>query len=353
MSITVGSRTSLSRNVARWEITASANGGEVKTRYDFLRWDDIIRQHWTRNEGALLVKTLSTFWLFLQTGLLLKAWKAAWKPTALFIYPTVLLMFAISAGVAASLASGNFLDHSGHSPWLAAFGALAAFLAILLAGRIISSKTSAYWILRLCNFCGTYGQGKSPDMEQRLDEFARIAAEEIGKGEADEYLFVGHSVGAILAIPVLARLIRNHEIPSARNIALLTLGQCIPLVSFLPHASRYRHELNEVANAGRITWIDYSSPADPVCFALVDPIASCGLPVPDAGRQRPKLLNARFYKLIAEDRYQEIRRDGKRLHFQYLMAGDIFGEYDFFAITAGGLSLKERFVSVPHLTSQG
>jgi hypothetical protein len=64
-------------------------------------------------------------------------------------------------------------------------------------------------------------------------------------------------------------------------------------------------------------------------------------------------LNARFYKLIAKDRYQEIRRDGKRLHFQYLMSGDISGEYDFFAITAGGLSLNERYASEQNLTSQG
>jgi hypothetical protein len=353
MTIHVANRTALSRHVARWDISASANGREVLTRYDFLRWDDIIRRHWTRNEGALLLKTLTTFWLFLHTGLLRNAWKAAWKPTALFMYPTALLTLTLAAGIVTGLATGFLLGQAGISSWLAVSGALAAFLAILLLGRFISSKTSAYWILRLCNFCGTFGQGKSPDMEERLDEFVRIAAEEIRKGEADEYLFVGHSLGAILAIPVLARLLRNLENPREKNIALLTLGQCIPLVSFLPHASGFRHELNEVANAGGINWIDFSSPADPVCFALVDPITSCGLPVPDSGRQSPRLLNARFYKLIAEDRYRKIRRDGKRMHFQYLMAGDMSGEYDFFAITAGGLSLNERYASEQHLRSQG
>jgi hypothetical protein len=189
-------------------------------------------------------------------------------------------------------------------------------------------------------------------MEERLTEFARIAGEEIDKGEADEYLFIGHSVGAILAIPVLSRLMDSHVNLSGKNVALLTLGQCIPLVSFLPHAKLFRNELSTVAQAGEITWIDFSSPADPVCFALVDPVASSGIQVPESRTQRPKLMNARFYKSITEDRYRKIRRDGKRLHFQYLMAVDVPGEYDFFALTAGGLALKERFPPLSDLTRQ-
>jgi hypothetical protein len=55
------------------------------------------------------------------------------------------------------------------------------------------------------------------------------------------------------------------------------------------------------------------------------------------------LLNARFYKLLSEDRYRKIRWHGRRLHFQYLMAGDVPAEYDYFAITAGDRSLEERY----------
>ena len=46
--------------------------------------------------------------------------------------------------------------------------------------------------------------------------------------------------------------------------------------------------------------------------------------------------------------YDELKRDKRRLHLQYLMAGDLPAEYDYFAITAGPLTLARRYpVDVP------
>lgn len=350
MSIAVGRRTTPSKRLSRWDVTASSNGHLVSTRYDFLRWDDIIRLHWTRNEGLLLLKTLATFWLFLRTGLLARAWKAAWKPTALFIYPTLFLLLTLFLAVAAGWAAHRHLQLTGSPYWLREIVTLAVFLTTLALGRLLSAKTSAYWLLRLCNFCGKYGQGRLPCVDERMAEFTEIIAAEINKGEADEYLVVGHSVGAILAIPVLAKMLDDHKGLADRNIALLTLGHCIPLVSFLPHARQFREALSTVANASHVCWIDFSSPADPACFALVDPVGASALTPAASAVGRPKLLNARFYKAMSESRYRKLRKDGKRMHFQYLMAGDVPGEYDYFALTAGGLSLRERFMNTPSLT---
>jgi hypothetical protein len=350
ISIAVGKRTTPSKRLSRWDITASANGHAISTRYDFLRWDDIVRQHWTRNEGLLLLKTLATFWLFLRTGLLARAWKAAWKPTALFIYPTLFLLLTLLLAVAASWAAHRHLTPADNPYWLREAVTLAVFLTTLALGRLLSARTSAYWLLRLCNFCGSYGQGRLACIDERMAEFTEIIASEISKGEADEYLVVGHSVGAILAIPVLAKMIDSHKELAGRNIALLTLGHCIPLVSFLPHARHFRESLNTVANASHICWIDFSSPADPACFALVDPVGASGLSIAAPSIARPKLLNARFYKAMTESRYRKLRKDGKRMHFQYLMAGDVPVEYDYFALTAGELSLQERFRNTPGLT---
>lgn len=350
ISFTVGKRTSPSKRVSRWEITAKSEDNEIITQYDFLRWDDIIRKYWTRNEGSLLAKTLASFWLSVHTGLLAKAWRAAWKPTALFIYPTAFLTLTIVLSLAGGWIAHQQLRETSHG-WLPAAGAIAFFLVILAAGRILSAKTSAYWLLRLCNFCIAYGQGHLPCVEKRLTEFATLIAAEIRKTDADEYLIVGHSVGAILAVPVMARLLESRPDLLEKKIAFLTLGQCIPLVSFLPHAENYRHDLKKVGNSNTVIWVDFTSPADPACFALVDPVAAAGLSDPDYTNTHPKLLNARFYKILSAKRYKSMRLDGKRLHFQYLMAGDVAGEYDYFAITAGNLSLAERFGSTPSLQS--
>jgi hypothetical protein len=55
------------------------------------------------------------------------------------------------------------------------------------------------------------------------------------------------------------------------------------------------------------------------------------------------LLNARFAKLFRPETYAVLRRQFQRAHFQYLMACEIPGDYDYFLITAGNKTLGERF----------
>jgi hypothetical protein len=38
-----------------------------------------------------------------------------------------------------------------------------------------------------------------------------------------------------------------------------------------------------------------------------------------------------------------VKRDWTRMHFQYLMAGDRLGRYDYFKIIAGPLRLQDRY----------
>jgi hypothetical protein len=62
--------------------------------------------------------------------------------------------------------------------------------------------------------------------------------------DVDEVLVVGHSSGAYLAVSVLADLIRAGRVPGDGPVlSLLTLGQVIPMVSFLPRAGRLRADL--------------------------------------------------------------------------------------------------------------
>ena len=120
----------------------------------------------------------------------------------------------------------------------------------------------------------------------------------------------------------------------------MTLGQCTPLLALLPQAQLLRDELATLGSAGHLEWIDFSAPPDGCCFALVDPLASCGLATaPD----RPKLLSPRFAEMFDTASYQALRRDKLQMHFQYLRAGQQPTAYDYFLITAGDMTLGERF----------
>ena len=57
----------------------------------------------------------------------------------------------------------------------------------------------------------------------------------------------------------------------------------------------------------------------------------------------PLVISAAFTKTLSPARWKELRWKFFRLHFQYLCAFDRPGDYDYFRITAGPLTLGERY----------
>jgi hypothetical protein len=192
-------------------------------------------------------------------------------------------------------------------------------------------------------------RSRVPGFDQRREAFARhlIAAAE--RDEDDEILLVGHSLGTPLAISVLAGALRLEPDLGRRRprVALLTLGQTTPMLSLMPEAEWFRDDLRVAGSAGAagIAWLDFSAPPDGACFALVDPVLAAvpGYERPAGAPPSPKILNARIMELIDPATYARVKRDWIRVHFQYLMAGDRLGDYDYFRIISGPLYLEDRY----------
>jgi hypothetical protein len=87
--------------------------------------------------------------------------------------------------------------------------------------------------------------------------------------------------------------------------------------------------------------VDVSAPGDGCSFALCDPVAVSGVSGPD--KKWPLVLSAAFTQTLSPERWKALRWRFFRLHFQYLCAFDRPGTYDYFRITAGPLTLAERF----------
>ena len=64
---------------------------------------------------------------------------------------------------------------------------------------------------------------------------------------------------------------------------------------------------------------------------------------PKEGKIHPLVLSAAFTQTLSEAKRKEIHRRFFRLHFQYLCAFDRPGDYDYFKVTAGPITLAERF----------
>ena len=152
--------------------------------------------------------------------------------------------------------------------------------------------------------------------------------------------------GAHLAVSVLADLIREGRLPAGQRLSLLTLGHVVPMASFLPHAGRLRADLALIAAQPGIDWVDVTAPGDACSFALCDPVSVSS--VEPAQRHGPLVLSAAFSRSLSRAQQRALKGRWFRLHLQYLCAFERPGEYDYFAITAGPVPLRERFAGRRH-----
>jgi len=194
-------------------------------------------------------------------------------------------------------------------------------------------------------FSAAWGGANPPALEARLGDFADRIAEALAgdrDGAPDEVLVVGHSSGAHLAVSVLADLLRAGRVPAdGPALGLLTLGQVVPMMSFLPGAARLRADLALLSEQDAVAWVDVSAPGDGCAFALCDPVAVSGVAGP--AKRWPLVISAAFTRTLSPARWRALRWRFFRLHFQYLCAFDRPGDYDYFRITAGPRTLAARF----------
>ena len=353
LTINVGKRQKSALGNAFWQLEAPGPDGAVQSRYEVMRWDDIVRQNWPRNQARLVWDMLKTTALNLRTGALWHMFKLSWPPVVALVAPVALLL-AVMLG-APLLAWGMFAASQGAGALGAGTAATATLAGALWTGFKVQQKYSMLWMMRSYAFTAQQAQGQVPVLDKRLIEHARTLLEVVSTGDNDEVLLVAHSSGSIMAAIVLAKALQmdptlGRGSNPTTTVSLLTLGQWIPLLGCLPQASGFRADLQRLASAENVDWIDFGAPPDGCCFALVDPVAACGVVPAAPHADRPKLLSPRFADMFGASVYAALRRDRFRIHFQYLMASERAVPYDFFAITAGHQTLAQRFANLPSVT---
>lgn len=351
-TVAVGPRRKLDDGNSAWTLGAIDQGTEVETHYEFMRWDDVVSSHWPRFTWQLWRDVVTTTVFNLRHGALWAMYQLSWPPALALFVPFVLLLGVVLGipllGGLAGWAGWEALDNV----WAGLVAAGVAAAAVVWIGLALEARYSMYWMMRSYAFTARQAQGRTPDLEARLDQQAARLAQRLAEAQDDEVLVVGHSSGAIMAAAIVARALRLRPAAEAGRpvLSLLTLGQWIPLLGLLPQAASFRQELAELATAPHLDWIDFSAPPDGCCFALTDPVAGSGVVPPHRLPDRPKLLSPRFAEMFDAPAYEALRRDKFRLHFQYLAAAPKPVAYDYFRITAGAQTLADRFASHPSVT---
>ena len=338
-----------------WHVDGRFDGQDTQADIDVLVWSDIVRDSMSNSIPATYGQLVRTAWAYIGSGALWRLMRLRKGPVIAALYPIGMLLLQLVVAVLL-----GWLLYSVVTYFAAEFGVFARLIggiaALVLMVFVLrwfkgkDGKLFAYYLMHDYSYSAKWKGANPPELEARMTEFRAMIAEAL-KSDVDEVLVVGHSSGAHLSVSILADLIRAGEVPDdGPALAFLSLGQVVPMVSFLPKADRLRADLHFLASQDVLTWVDVTAPGDGCAFALCDPVSVSG--VAPADKRWPLVFSAQFTKSLKPETWKALRWRFFRLHFQYLCAFDQPLDYDYFQITAGPVTLGTRYADRPPSASR-
>lgn len=312
----------------------------TNTTYTFLNWNDIVKKNWSEGIKDALSDCYSFFRIYTITGLFLKFGKESPHQLITGYYPFFYVLLSLIFTLFCAFGSLFYLQN-----FHIILGILAFILSLVFLPKMLyklGKKLAVFWIARICSFCANWEKNSQGELELRMDDFARVIFEKLKENVNDknyELILSAHSVGTVLCINVLAKVLRKCEKEniSFENLKVLTLGECIPLVSYQKRSFEFRKDL-EYLGSKNLIWYDFTSIIDGACFAQVDFIRTSGV----KAQFSPKYLSAKFHTLYKSKDYKKIKKDKYKAHFLYLFATQIQGVYNFFEFIIGKNRLEEK-----------
>ncbi|MCA8869168.1 MAG: hypothetical protein KDA67_11005 [Rhodobacteraceae bacterium] len=327
--------------VYTWSVKSEIKGMKTEAEFAFLLWSDIVQGSMDRSIPATFLLLARVVWIYLSTGALWRLTRLRRGPVIAALYP----VFMLSAQLLLACLAGwlvGWLISLVLPIWLGLLAGLLAIGALMRWFRSIDNRFFAYYLLHDYAFSAQYYGAEPPEMLARMAAFGDQIHAALA-GDFDEVLLVGHSSGAHIGVSVLADMLRRYDLPAnGPKLGFLTLGQVVPMVSFLPRADRLRGDLAMLSQSDALTWVDITAPGDGCTFALCDPVAVSGA-APAAGKRWPLVISAAFTQTLSPELYRRLKWRFFRMHFQYLCAFDRPGDFDYFQITAGPVSLASRY----------
>ena len=325
-----------------WGVSARIEDASVNVAFEVLEWSDIVRGSIDQTLGGTYLQLFRTAWLYFSTGAIWRLMQVGRGPILAAFYPVVGLLVQLALSLLVGrLLGGAVVSLTGAPFWVAWAVGLPVAWGILERLRLKDGRVFVHYLMHDFAYTAQDRGAYPTDLAARVNAFADRVGAALAS-DVDEVLVVGHSSGAALGVSVLAELERRGVVGQGPPLALLTLGQSVPMISFLPEAQGLRRDLNTMAADTGVAWLDVSAPGDGCSFALADPVAVSGV-APDPQRW-PIVISAAFTKTLSPETIKSLRWRFFRKHFQYLCV-DTPGDYDYFRITAGPQTLAARISS--------
>uniref|UniRef100_UPI0031014214 hypothetical protein n=1 Tax=Neorhizobium sp. EC2-8 TaxID=3129230 RepID=UPI0031014214 len=309
--------------------------GDTETRIYMLEHDRLVRQLSDRPVPVRLVQGFLSAMAVVFEGAAMAYFRHAWRFGLFFIFPFLLVTFALIASLA--VASVPF--------WLALEIWYYPFSLVLACGffsRLFLPWSSRFHTLHLFSdwelavAVARLGEASPRSELERsvahwFEECVGLIREALHV-EADEYVITAHSMGASMATHVLGILLkREPEAFSKKRVVFVTLGGAILQCATFGSASVLRSRVGLIAHSSDISWLDVQCLSDAVNFYKCPVVSLCGFPE----APQPKIIFIRLKNMLTAERYSRIKYDFLRVHRQYVLGSDKRVDFDFTLLTVG------------------
>jgi hypothetical protein len=361
---------------SHWTATAQAPGWQVVTVFEPLDWSDIVRGELKRPSGRRLCKGLVTFAEFIASGTAWRYFTANWRYGMFFLIPFLnVLLFAALAIWAAYYVGASTAAALTSTLWGVAAAPAAAALVFAALMRWPGKRWRVPEALADWIFAREYMLGRHPEMNARIEAFVARVVACARCADVQEIVIAGHSLGATVAVDVLARALARHPALGRRGpkLNLLTVGATIPKLALHPRGAWLRESVRRLAAEPSLTWAEYQARDDFISFHKFDPVKLARIPPPspplgarpsrplfDQGTPEqaaltnkageapafpaeakpradggPIIRRVQIHQMLSGPTLRRLRFSYMRLHYQFVMANERRAAYDYFMLTCG------------------
>ena len=327
-----------------WSVEASGANWQTHTVWEFWSWDHIVRadnsKHFLWRLGHATIAYLD----LLFTGTIFRYLSANARYLFFALVPPLAIgLFGIVALVAGiGFAQALQLTGAARIVIIAATGVSGFFLLLRWPGRRWRIEQALDdWI-----FTHSYMRGRRRDVDARLETFAARLVVCARECTSQEIVIVGHSLGATLALDVVARALALDPDLGRHGTAvnILTLGATIPKNALHPAANRTRQAIHVVVAEPSIHWAEIHSRGDAISFYKFDPAMLRKIDV-DKLAGKPVIRRVQIHDMLQPRTYSRIKMRVLRMHYQSVSANDRRSKYDYFMMALGPVPFRRWIVS--------
>jgi hypothetical protein len=319
----------VSTDEMKWTVITTGPNWRVESNYHLVRWDDVIQAQSRQPLWRRLPLGILAFLDFVIAGALRRYFRANWQYAVFFLYPFTLFFILVGIGITAGMLLGRADALIGLLTGVVTF-------AVLLAGPwrwLHLAPLFDDWI-----FSRIYIRSGSAILTHRLDRIAEQVIEAARRSSVDEIILVGHSLGAVLAVDLIDKVLALQPAlgVGGPRVAFLTIGSSILKIGLHRGARNFRAAVERVASAPGIFWADYQARVDIMNFYDTDPIVEMALTT----NARPAVRLVEIGRMLEHAMYRQLRLRFFRLHCQFISGNDRRAEYDYFMLVCGPLAAE-------------